>query len=305
MLEDRRIWVEGALRPWAEATVHVMSQSLQRGTLVFDFMPIYATALGPRVFGLREHVERFARSAALDEMPLRWDVPRLVAAVRETVRANPGSEVIKISGYFAAPSLDVLPTEEFGTVAIAALAKRDLHPDYVDRSVEPARLQIAAPPKLPPSVLSPQMKIAASYTHAVSAKRAALRAGCHDLLFLDQRGNLAESSTASFFLVVDGAICSAPLDTVLDGVTRRAAIELARAEGIPVRETVLPPEWLGRAQEAFLTGSSVEIWPIGRIGDTRLPAPVPGPITARLRARYERMVKGQDPELSPRWMQEV
>ena len=305
MLEQRRIWVEGELRPWADVTVHVMSQSLQRGTLVFDFMPIYATALGPRVLGLREHVERFVRSAALNEMPLHWDAPQLVAAVRACARANPGSEVIKISGYFAGASLDVLPVEEFATVAIAALAKRDLHPEYLDRVMEPARLQIAVPPKLPPSVLSPQMKIAASYTHAVSAKRAALRAGCHDLLFLDQRGNLAESSTASFFLVIDGAACSAPLDTVLEGVTRRAVIEIARAEGIPVRETELPAAWLGRAAEAFLTGSSVEIWPIEQIGDTRLPAPVPGPVTARLRARYERMVKGQDPELSPRWMQEV
>jgi branched-chain amino acid aminotransferase len=305
MLKARRIWVEGELRLWADATVHVMSQSLQRGTLVFDFMPIYATAAGPRVLGLREHVERFVRSARLSEMPLRWDAAQLLAAVRETVRANPGSEVIKISGYFAGASLDVLPVEEFATVAIAVLAKRDLHPDYLDRTQEPARLMIAAPPKLPPAVLSPQMKIAASYTHAVSAKRAAIRAGCHDLLFLDQRGNLAESSTASFFLVADGAACSAPLDTVLEGVTRRAAIDIARAEGIPVRETELPAAWLERASEAFLTGSSVEIWPIERVGDVRLPAPVPGPITARLRARYERMVKGEDPQLSARWMQEV
>lgn len=305
MLAERRIWVEGELRPWAEATVHLMSQSLQRGTLVFDFMPIYATARGACVLGLREHVERFVRSAALNEMPLRWDAAQLVSAVRTTVRANPGSDVIKICGYFAGASLDVLPVEDVATVAIAALAKRELHSDYLDRSLEPARLQVAAPPKLPPSVLSPQMKIAASYTHAVSAKRAALRAGCHDLLFLDQRGNLAESSTSSFFLVTGGALATAPLDTVLEGVTRRAVIEIARAEGIAVRETELPAAWLERASEAFLTGSSVEIWPIERIGDTRLPAPVPGPITARLRARYERMVKGEDAQLSPRWLQEV
>jgi branched-chain amino acid aminotransferase len=304
VLEGRRIWVEGELRPWADVTVHLMSQSLQRGTLVFDFMPIYASARGACVLGLREHVERFVRSAALNEMPLRWDAGQLVSAVRATARANPGSDVVKICGYFAGASLDVLPVEDVATVAIAALAKRELHPAYLDRSLEPARLQVASPPKLPPSVLSPQMKIAASYTHAVSAKRAALRAGCHDLLFLDQRGNLAESSTSSFFLVKNGALATAPLDTVLEGVTRRAVIEIARAEGIAVRETELPADWLGRASEAFLTGSSVEIWPIERVGETHLPAPVPGPITARLRARYERMVKGED-SLSARWMQEV
>jgi branched-chain amino acid aminotransferase len=305
MLAERRIWVEGELRPWAEATVHVMSQSLQRGTLVFDFMPVYATARGPCVLGLREHVERFARSAQLAEMPLRWDTGQLLAAVRSTARANPGCEVIKLSGYFAEPSLEVLPVEEFATVAIAALAKRELHPGYTGKIQEPARLMIAAPPKLPAAVISPQVKIAASYTHAVSAKRAALRAGCHDLLFLDQAGNLAESATASFFLVVDGVVASAPLDTVLEGVTRRAVIEIARAEGLVVREVPLPASWLARASEAFLTGSSIEIWPIDRVGDTSLPRPVPGPVTSRLRARYERMVKDEDSDLSARWLQEL
>jgi branched-chain amino acid aminotransferase len=282
-----------------------MSQSLQRGTLVFDFMPVYASASGPCVFGLREHVERFVRSAALNEMPLRWSAAQLEAAVRETVRANPGSDAVKISGYFPGPSLDVLPVDAFARVAIAALAKRELHPDYLGRSPEPARLAIAAPPKLPPSVLSPQLKIAASYTHTVSAKRAAQRAGMHDLLFLDQRGNLAESSTASFFLVAGGTLRTAPLDTVLDGVTRRAVLEMARAEAIPVREAELPAAYLEQASEAFLTGSSLEIWPIGQIGERGLPAPVPGPITARLLARFERVVKGLDPELSARWMQPV
>jgi len=305
MLAERSVWIEGRMRPWAEATVHVMSQSLQRGTLVFDVMPVYVTASGPRALGLREHVERFVRSARLAEMPLRWNAAQLIAAVRATARANPGCEVIKLSGYFAGPSLDVLPVEEFGTVAIAALAKRELHPGYTGKSPEPARLMIAEPPKLPAAVLSPQVKIAASYTHAVSAKRAALRAGCHDLLFLDLEGNLAESASASFFLVVDGAISSAPLDTVLEGVTRRAVIEIARAEGVAVREGPMPASALSRASEAFLTGSSIEIWPVDRVGDTRLPRPVPGPITSLLRARYERMVKDEDPELSARWLQEL
>ena len=103
----------------------------------------------------------------------------------------------------------------------------------------------------------------------------------------------------------DGALASAPLDRVLEGVTRRAVLEIAQAEGIPVRETPLPSSALQRADEAFLTGSSIEIWPVERVGETRLPGPVPGPITSRLQARYERMIKDADPVLSPRWLQEL
>jgi branched-chain amino acid aminotransferase len=300
-LQDRQIWIDGDLVPFAHAQVHLLSQSLQRGTLIFDVMPVYRTAERDCVLGLREHVERFFGSAQLNQMQLRVDAGAVIDAIGKTVRANPRCDIVKVSGYYPGISLDILPVDTHASVAIAALDETELHPGFLP-PLPPARLQIAASPKMPASVLSPQVKIAASYTHASIAKRRALADGFDDVLFLDSEGQIAESSTSSFFLVIEGRVCSGPLETVLAGVTRRAVIDLAREESLEVVEGTMPGDWLERADEAFLTGTTTEVRPVARIDALELEAP--GPISARLRARFDRMTAGDDP-LSARWMQPV
>ena len=202
-----------------------------------------------------------------------YTVAELRAGIGEAVRANPGAELVKISAYYPGVSLDVLPVDPQPDVALAAFTIADIVPGGARASAGgPARLQIAASVKMPARVLSPQVKIAAAYTHAALAKQRARAAGFHDVLFLDERGGLTESSAQSFFLVVDGQIRTAPLDCVLDGVTRRVAVELARDEGIEVKEEPMPRELLARASEAFLTGTTTNVWPIAVIDSLELPA---------------------------------
>ncbi len=303
-LEERKIWLEGKLVAWPEVTVHLLSQSVQRGSLVFDVMQVCETARGPAIFGLREHTERFMNSAALNGMELEHDLDALLAAIAEVVRANPGCEIVKISGYYDSISFDVLPANPHVCVAVAAFSIADIAPSGAGERPN-ARLQIAHPRKMPSSVLSPQIKVAASYTHAAVAKKRARAEGFHDVLFLDEYGNLAESSTQSFFLVTEGLLRSAPTDLVLAGITRRAVIDLARDEGLIIKEEPLPGDLLARAEEAFLTGTSSGVWAVERIDGHELPAPVPGPISSRLIERFARMLEGEDPVFSPRWVQSI
>jgi branched-chain amino acid aminotransferase len=304
-LAERVIWRNGKLVPWGDVTVHVLSQSLQRGTLVFDVMPVYWLTRGPAILGLDEHVERFEQSAELSGMTLPVGTAELRAGIAEAVRANPGAEIVKISAYYPGASLDVLPVDPMPHVAIAAFALADLSKAGRASAAGPARLQVAESRKMPASVLNPQIKIAAAYTHAAFAKARAKAAGFHDVLFLDEQGQLTESSTQSFFLVCDGSLRSAPLDAVLAGVTRRLAVELARDEGILVKEEPMPRALLARAQEAFLTGTTSNVWPVARIDALELPAPIPGPITARLVARFAKLVADEDRVFSARWLQAV
>lgn len=305
-LARRKIWIDGELVPWERATVHVLSQSLQRGSLVFDVMSVHSLAGEPAVFGLRAHARRFQNSARLSGMTLPRDLDGIVAGIGETVRGNPGAEVVKVSAYYPGVSLDVLPRDRTATLAIAALAPSDVHPGVVEPAARrPAELQIADARKLPPWTMSPQAKLAAGYLYTAVAKAAARDAGFDDVLLLDERGNVAESSTQSFFLVEQGVLSTAPLDYVLAGITRRALLELARDEGMTVKEEPIPRDDLERASEAFLAGTTVNVWPVGRVDDVRLPAPVPGPTTARLAARLQRLLAGEDPVFSPRWMQKV
>lgn len=305
-LSERRIWLNGRLVPWAEATVHVLSQSIQRGTLVFDVMPIYWLKRGPAIVGLDEHAERFKQSMELAGMTPPYDVRALRAGIAEAVKANPGAELVKVSGYYPGVSVDVLPVDPQPDVAIAAFAIGDVVTGGKRANAGgPARLQIAASPKMPASVLSPQVKIAAGYTHAAFAKARARKAGFHDVLFLDGDGSLTESSTQSFFLVADGVLHTAGLDAVLDGITRRLTIELARDEGIEVKEGRMPRELLGRAREAFLTGTTTNVWPIAQIDALELPKPVPGPISQKLMSRFTALCADDDPIFSKRWLQAV
>lgn len=301
--EERRIWIDGKLEPWQAATVHVLSQSLQRGSLVFDVMACYGEPGHERIFGMVEHVNRFLASAASNEMELDLDRSAIVAAIAATVRANPGSETIKLSAYHTGLSLDVLPRDARASVAIAAFRFRDIYGVDAPAKRSPARLAIAASAKTPARVLSPQVKIAAGYTAAAVAKQRARREGFHDILFLDLEGRVAESSTQSFFAIEAGSLRTAGLDSVLAGITRRAVIEIATEEGIAVRQEAPPRSLLETAGEAFLAGTTIDIWPVARIGDRELPQPVPGPVTLRLRDRLAQVIAGQDPKLSPRWMQ--
>ncbi len=304
-LRERKIWRDGRLVPWADSTVHVLSHSIQRGSLIFDVMAAYETASGPVVLGMKEHVARFRRSADLNAMDLPMDEAGISAAISEVIRANPGAEIVKISAYYPGISLDVLPVDPHPSVAIAACALADLMPGGLPARVRAARLQVAVPIKAPPRVLSPQVKIAAGYTAAATAKARARQDGFDDILFLDENGDIAESSTQSFLLIREATLHAPSTDYVLEGITRRAVLELAEDEGIPIRVAPVSKDVLGSLDEAFLAGTSMNVWPVERIDDRTLPAPVPGPVTSRLGERFERMIKGEDPTFSPRWMQPV
>jgi len=82
-------------------------------------------------------------------------------------------------------------------------------------------------------------------------------------------------------------------------------VALAHDEGIPVVEEPMPRALLARAQEAFLTGTTSNVWPVSRIDARELPHPVPGPISARLVARFAKLVADEDPVFSARWLQAV
>lgn len=304
-LEARKIWLDGELVPWVEATVHVLSQSIQRGSLVFDVMPVYETDAGIAIFGLSEHTERFLNSARLNQMELSIDLDGLLEGIGAVVHANPGCEVVKLSAYHRGVALDVLPLDTHASVAIAALSFADVDPDSKLGRSPTARLQVARTRKMPSSVLSPQVKIAAGYTAAAVAKRQARTDGFHDVLLLDESGDLAESSTQSFFVVCENVLRTAPLDVVLAGITRRAVIDLARDEGFDVKVETLPRRLIEAADEAFLTGTTTNIWPIERIDETSLPTPVPGPVSKQLMGRFERMLAGEDLRFSPKWLQKI
>lgn len=307
---DRLIWVDGELRPWAQATVHVLAHSHQRGSLVFDYMSVHQTPRGAAVFRLQPHVERFFHSCELMGLPVSQSPPFLMDAICATVRANPGAKAIKISAYFASVEIDVVPIDTHVTIAIAAY---DPKADISDRLPRPS------PPKPQhlrlwiekeranrrEDILSPQAKVSANYASPMTAKARARAAGYDEIVLVDEDGYLAEGPTTNLFLVNDaGELLTPAAEKVLHGVTRSSIIELAKAEGIPFREAKIPPEALLAASEAFLTGTSAGVWPIESVDGSELGELCPGPISSRLRDRFVRAASGEDPDFA-HWLTPV
>jgi branched-chain amino acid aminotransferase len=116
---------------------------------------------------------------------------------------------------------------------------------------------------------------------------------------LDEHGHLSEAPTSNVFLVdAEGTLRTPALDAVLPGVTRMSVVEIAKHEGVPVYEGIVEPEELLAAREAFLASTSVGVWPVAAVDGKPLPAPVPGPVSARLKERFDRATSGADPDFA-------
>ena len=314
---DRLIWVDGALRPWADATVHVMAHSHQRGSLVFDYMSVHDLAEGngagfpegAAIFRVREHVERFFRSCELMGLQLEQDFETLSKAIQSTILVNPGSRAVKMSAYFASVEIDVVPMDTHVTVAIAAYdPKADIQerlpttpsprPRTVNLWIEKERANRRD------DIVSPQAKVSANYASPMMAKARARAEGFDEILLVDEDGNLAEGPTSNLFMVNGKGELLTPRGTkVLHGVTRSSIMELAKAEGISVDEAdILPDDLLG-ASEAFLTGTTAGVWPAESV-DRQALGSCPGPVSLILQERFKRVARGDDPDFA-HWLTPV
>ena len=317
----RRIWLDGAFVRWEQATVHVLSHSLQRGSLVFDYLSVHATPRGPAIFRLADHAARFVRSAELVGLPLRLTQAEVAAAIVATVRANPGATAVKVSAFVPSIEIDVVPADDRVSVAVAAfdpvadvLTPRGLAP----HGPEPLRVHIERQRRgRRRDIVPPHAKAAASYLSPMAAKWAARRAGYDEILLLDREGFVAEGPTCNVFLVGadDGALRTPPERRILPGITRASVIALARHDGLEVRETRVRPEELAAAAEVFLTSTSVRVAPVASIdgasvgggptGDEQVGSETddaaPGPVTRRLRARFAAAATGADAEFA-QWL---
>src|SRR5512147_3103257 len=117
---ERRIWIDGSLVPWASASIHLLSHSAARGSLVFDYLSVHETPRGPAIFRLAEHLERFQRSVAIVGLPMRQSFDELFAGSLAVVAANPGCTALKVMAYLPSEEVGVVPMDDRVSVALAA-----------------------------------------------------------------------------------------------------------------------------------------------------------------------------------------
>ncbi|WP_191062543.1 branched-chain amino acid aminotransferase [Geminicoccus harenae] len=275
---DGWIWYDGEMVPWRDARLHVLTHGLHYASSVFEGERAYAG----RVFKLREHSQRLIDSGRVLGFEIPWTVEQIDEATNATIAKN------GLSDCYVRP-IAWRGSEMMGVAAQAskihlAIAVWEWGAYYSD-----LRLTRAVYDRPAPNTAPVHAKAAGLYMICTICKHAAEAKGFGDALMLDYRGYVAETTGANIFLVMDGKLHTPIADCILNGITRRTVIELAKARGIEVIERHIRPEELPNAQEIFVTGTAAEITPVRAIDELTYEV---GPLTRQLLEDFHAATRG-------------
>ena len=287
------IWRDGEFVRWADATVHVLSHSLQFGSSAFEGIRCYSTPRGPAVFRLEDHIQRLLDSCKIYRMDVKYSLDELVAACCELVERN-GLDAcylrpMVIRGYGASGMVPMdspvevyLPCWPWGAY---------LGEGALENGVDAC---IASWTRVAPNTLPSMAKMAGNYLSSQLIKMEALRNGYAEGIALGPSGLVSEGSGQNLFVVHNGTLYTPTVNgTLLHGITRNAILTLAQDMGIPVREQELPREFLYAADEVFLTGTASEVTPVRSVDRIQIASGRRGPVTTRIQQRFLDLVHGR------------
>ncbi|MER7753015.1 branched-chain amino acid transaminase [Kitasatospora sp. NPDC097643] len=290
--EASTIWLDGALVPWHEARVHVLTHGLHYGTGVLEGTRVFATDDGPAVFRLPEHLRRLDRSARMLRMELPYGVDDLTKATLDLVRANGHRACyLRHFAFLGYGSMGIDMRHSPVAVSIASWEWRGQLPD----AEAGITLKTSSWRRNDPNAVPPAAKATGPYLNSVLARREANDAGYDEALLLGPDGSVSECTGENVFAVRDGVLRTPPSSAgALEGITQDTVLTLARDLGLPVRVEGLLRSDLYAADELFVCGTAAGIVPVRALDDREPPA-TPGPVTARLREAYAAAVSGADP----------
>jgi branched-chain amino acid aminotransferase len=299
-VQDQQVWQNGKMIPWKDATIHLMSHSLTRGSAIFEVLAVYSTPQGPAAFRLPEHCERLRRSAELLGMELVQSKEEIMRAVVQTVRVNRVREgFVKIMGYFPEETFSISFSEPRLDLSIFAIPAEE----YRKHSISSISVCLSPWRKLHPETVPVEAKVAAHYLNGMLARQDAARRGFDLGILLDTHGFLGEGSVESVFIVKDGILLTSPLGLILSSISRRSVLEAAPLAGIKAVERPIRREEILGADEIFTSSTSRRVMPASRIEDRGL-GEVPGPVSRRLAALMEAICSGRD-ERYKHWLQPI
>ena len=277
------IWLNGALVTRAEARVSVFDAGFVLGDGVWEGLRLHKG----RVLFLEAHLDRLFAGAAAIGLDIGMNRAGLTTALRATLDANAMHDgahlrLMVTRGEKAAANQD--PRNALGRPAIVILAEyKQPAPSLRTQGL---RLHTSNIRCTPPSMFDMRIN-SHSRLPLILALNEAIAAGADEALMLDPAGHVSSCNATNFFWVKDGEVRTSTGNFCFNGVTRANVIALCEANSVPLRHGDYPPADLLDADEAFVTGTFGGLTPVSRIDARTLPAPLPGPVTARLIDLYE------------------
>lgn len=293
MNESDKVWLDGKLVPWDQATVHVASHAIHYGSSVFEGIRAYDLPTGPAVFRLDAHLDRLWNSCKVYRMKIPYARDEVSRGIMETIVANAhtscyirpvvfrGWKTFAVNGLSCPTHVSVI-TVEMG---------RYLGPDALENGVDAG---VSSWRRMAPDTCPAAAKIGGQYINSQFIAMEAAEHGYTEGIALDINGYVSEGSGENVFIVKRGKLYTPPLaNSILDGITRRCVMTLAGELDIPVHEEALPRESLYLADEAFFSGSAAEITPIRSVDGVTVGSGKRGPITTRLMEEFFGIVEGK------------
>ena len=290
-----KIWMDGKLVAWADATVHVLTHTMHYGSGVFEGIRAYPTPRGVAVFRLRDHIDRLFTSAKVFLIDVPFTPDELVEATRSLVRENGLDDgcYIRPLVYLGYGEMGLNPMPCPVNVSIAAWPWGTyLGDEGVANGVS---VKISSWRRHDPNAVPTAAKGTGMYVNSSLAKVEAIKGGYDEAILLAPDGHVSECTGENIFIVRDGVISTPPTSDAgaLKGITQQSIETMARDFGYEVNADQLIRTDLYSADEAFLTGTAAEVVPIRAVDDRPVGTGKPGPITCQLQQTYFATVRGE------------
>ena len=285
-VKEAKIYIDGKFYSEANAKISVFDHGLLYGDGIFEGIRFY----NGRVFRLEEHLLRLWDSARSICLEIPMTMPDMTEAVLETIRQNHLRDgYIRLLVTRGIGNLGLNPTQcKSPSVIIIAATIALYHQDFYRKGLT---IVTCATRRSNPAALNPAVK-SLNYLNNVMARIEANLAGADEALMLNDAGNVAECTADNVFVVKHGQIFTPPVAAgALRGITRSVVFEIAAELGVKVRETDITRHDVFVADECFLTGTAAEIVPVVKADGRSIGNGKPGPITARIIARFRQVTR--------------
>ena len=289
---DGKIWKDGHMIEWRDATLHMLTHSLHYGMAIFEGVRAYKTVDGTAIFRLKEHTQRLFNSAKIFQMKLPFDMETLMAAQREVVRANQlESCYIRPLAWIGSEKMGVSARGNTIHVSVAAWPwGAYLGEEGLAKGI---RVKTSSFTRHHVNISMVRAKASGYYINSILANQEVTADGYDEALLLDTEGYVSEGAGENVFIVKAGKIYTPDLASCLDGITRDSVLTMARDLGIEVIEKRITRDEIYCADEAFFTGTAAEVTPIRELDGRQIGAGSRGPVTEQLQSLFFDVASGK------------
>ena len=297
--ESKVIWKNGSYEKWEDTSVHILSHTMHYGTGCFEGVRAYNTDNGPAIFRLEDHTNRLFEAAKELSIVIPYSPEELNQVQKDIFLKNNLQEgYLRPIVFLGSESLGIRATDLSVNVAVAAWE----WPSYMSPEAKEAGISIIKSSyEQYSNPLHSGYKIIGTYINSTMALHEAIRKGADEALLLDKNGYISEGSGENIFLIKDNVISTPLTDHCLNGITRQSVIQIAKDLGYELVEKNLTYEDLLASDEAFFTGTAVEITPISNIDNKKIGLGSRGPVTEKLQDTYSDIIYGRN-DLYKDWL---